>query len=135
MTDFEVLIANISIIVGRVVASGIGVWALIYFAENLVKEGRRNPMKIGLSLAVIAIAGAGFKMIPNMLQAGENTGTQVGGGGSGYSMPSLGTLPSDTDNPDHDRAAFAPAAISATHQAPGILVPVSARDTALQAAV
>lgn len=135
MTDIEVLINNYGVIFGRMCASAIGIWAFYYFLKTLFGEGSRSPVKIGIALAVIAGAGAAFKMIPSVLQAGENSGGQaVGGGGGAYSMPSLGRLPADTDNTDHDRAAFTPAAVTTTRQAAAVFLTVGADDTGQLAA-
>lgn len=133
MTDIEVLLSNMGTIFARLCSAGIGMWGFYYFLRTVFGEGGRNPVKIAVALAVIAGAGAGYKMIPTLLQAGENTGAQMGGGGGSYSMPSLGRLPADTDNPGHGHLAFAPAAISATLELGTVFMAVSA-DTAHLAA-
>lgn len=134
MTDIEVLISNMGVIFARLCSAGIGIWGFYYFLRTVFGEGGRNPVKIAVALAVIAGAGAGYKMIPTLLQAGENTGAQMGGGSGGsYSMPSLDGLPADTDDPGPGRA-FTPTAISATSPAGTVFVPVGVADTTQQAA-
>jgi hypothetical protein len=135
MTDIEVLLSNLGVTFARLCTSAIGIWAFYYFVKTIFGEGGRNPVKIGLALAVIAGAGAGYKMIPTLLQAGENTGAQMGGSSGGsYSMPPLGTLPSDIDTLTTEQAAFTPAAITATLPAQPVFVSVGAADTVQLAA-
>lgn len=130
MTDIEVLLSNLGVTFARLCTSAIGIWAFYYFVKTIFGEGGRNPVKIGIALAVIAGAGAGYKMIPTLLQAGENTGSQMGGSSGGsYSMSPLGTLPSDSDHAAVDRAAFAPAAVTSTHSAHAVLVSIPAANT------
>lgn len=133
MTDIEVLFSNMEGTFARLCSAGLGMWGFYYFLRTVFGDGGRNPVKIALALAVVAGAGAGYKMIPTLLQAGENTGAQMSGGGGSYSMPSLGRLPADTDNPGHGRLAFAPAAISAPLELGTVFMAVSA-DTAQLAA-
>lgn len=129
MTDIEVLLSNLGVTFARLCTSAIGIWAFYYFVKTIFGEGGRNPVKIGIALAVIAGAGAGYKMIPTLLQAGENTGQQMGGSSGGaYSMPAPGTLPSNNDSGADDQAAFTPVAITATHRAHPVFVSVGADD-------
>lgn len=105
MTDIQVLLDNIRAVAVACASTLLGLWAIYYFFKNLFGEAGRNPVKIVGAIIAIAGAAAGFALIPSLISAGSNTGTQIGGG-SGYSMhaPSLLT-PAGTDTSNGTAAA------------------------------
>lgn len=96
MTDIQVLLENIRVVVAGASGSLLGLWGVYYFFKNLFGEAGRNPVKIVVSgLAITGAAGV-FSMIPSLISAGGHTGEQVGGGG-GYSMPAPTRCLMDSD--------------------------------------
>lgn len=96
MTGIQVLLENIKVVALACTSTVLLLWAIWYFFRNLFGEAGRNPVKIAVSLVAIAGAGAGYALIPAVLSAGSDTGTQIGGGSS-YSMPAPVKLPAHSD--------------------------------------
>lgn len=86
MSQIEVLLNNIRALMASAGGSILGIWGMVIFFKALFAEGGRNPVRLAVAALMIVGAGAVFTMIPTLLQAGQDTGQQVGGGG-GYSMP------------------------------------------------
>lgn len=102
MTDIQVLLENIKVVVMGCAGTLLLLWGVFYFFKNLFGEAGRNPVKIAVSALAITGAAGVFAMIPSLISAGSSTGEQIGGGG-GYSMPAFTGLPTaralDTDAP------------------------------------
>lgn len=84
MTPIDVLIGNGQVLAGHTGAGIIGIWATIYFIIQL-RSAHREPAKLAIAGAVIAMAAAVYAMIPSLLSAGSDTGQIVTGGGGAYS--------------------------------------------------
>jgi hypothetical protein len=87
MTDIEVLLSNIKVVIASASGTVLFIWGVYYLFRTLFGEGGRNPVKIVMAAGVIALAAGIFYMIPSLLSAGGNTGKQIGGGGGAYGMP------------------------------------------------
>ncbi len=85
MTDIEVLLNNIKVVVASASGTLLMLWGFYYFFRNLFAEAGRNPVKIAVSALAITGAAGIYAMIPSLISDGSNTGGQIGGGG-GYSM-------------------------------------------------
>lgn len=92
MTDIQVLLENIRVVVVSCAGTLLLLWGIFYFFKNLFGEAGRNPVKIAVSALAITGAAGVFAMIPSLISAGNSTGEQIGGG-SGYSMPEFSGLP------------------------------------------
>lgn len=92
MTDIQVLLENIKVVVLACAGTLLLLWGVYYFFRNLFGEAGRNPVKIAVAALTIAGAAAVFAMIPALIKAGSSTGEQIGGGSS-YSMPAFTGLP------------------------------------------
>jgi hypothetical protein len=88
MTDIEVLLNNIKVVIASASGTVLFIWGVYYFFRTIFSEGGRSPVRIVMSAGVIAIAAGIFAMIPSLISAGSDTGKQIGGGGGAYSgMP------------------------------------------------
>ena len=97
MTDIEVLINNISMILLRAGNAILLIWGVYYFFRNLFKESGRDPARIAIAVLAITGAAAAWKLVPTFLEIGGNTGTQLtGGSGGAYSMPALPSVAANT---------------------------------------
>lgn len=92
MTDIQVLLDNIKVVVTSCAGTLLLLWGIFYFFKNLFGEAGRNPVKIAVSALAITGAAGVFAMIPSLISAGSSTGEQIGGGSS-YSMPAFTGLP------------------------------------------
>lgn len=104
MTSIQVLLQNIQVVATGCAGTLLLLWGFFYFFRNLFGEGGRQPVKIAIGAAVIAGAAGVYSLIPSLIDAGSDTGKQIGGGG-GYSMPAFNVVPSPIAVDDSPAAA------------------------------
>ncbi|MGV0743884.1 hypothetical protein [Mycolicibacterium sp. XJ870] len=79
MTSIETLLNNIALVVTRVGASLLVIWAIYYFFTNLFGENGKDPVKMATAVGMIVLGGAAFALIPTLLDVGRETGAQITG--------------------------------------------------------
>lgn len=79
MTQLEILLNNIGTLLTRCGSYVLVIWAVYRFLTDLAGEGGRNPSRIIATCAMIIGAGIAYKMIPQFLEIGADTGGTLGG--------------------------------------------------------
>lgn len=104
MTQLETMLNNIYTLGFRGGGLLLGIWGLYIFFKSLFGEGGRNPVRIVIATLTVIAGAAIYQLLPALISVGKDTGNQLGGGGSGYSMPAPAHL---VDlNPPHPTAAL-----------------------------
>lgn len=87
MTQLETMLNNIYTLGFRGGGLLLGIWGLYIFFKSLFGEGGRNPVRIAVATLTIIAGAAIYQLLPSLISVGKDTGNQLGGGSSGYSMP------------------------------------------------
>ena len=132
MTDIEVLLGNGYQMLFRIGSALVGIWALFFFLKTLWTT--RDPVRLVIAAATIVAAAAVWKLVPTLVQTGENTGDQMGGGGGAYSMGTTPSIGIDYSGLDAHTVAFdggqvrtaAPALTSVAHDLRLVTVSIAA---------
>lgn len=107
MTQLETMLNNIYTLGFRGGGLLLGIWGLYIFFKSIFGEGGRNPVRIVVATLTIIAGAAIYQLLPALISVGKDTGNQLGGGSSGYSMPA----PNDPLGHEVRRPAAAPEAL------------------------